>query len=504
MDSDEGWGNSEFGGLFFTATMDQIGNALGIGNSTELPDLTVNSATVPGLFGNTGERVFPGDHDIVHGQHLYRPESKDIDLYEFQLDREGVFSAEIMAERLANSSQLDAAVTLFEEYSTLRAANGAAASLDGTTFVIDDGFTQLTFELELSGTGLISNGIEITYFLGEPAANLAARMAEVINLSRSVYALQVRAEAVGDLVKVRGLVNVSFPIPTAEMELRTGVREIAARNDDYFSEDSFLSLQLGSGRYYVGVTSTGNTNYDPVIEDSGIGGTTQGELSIAAAVRPRRPSPTTPSGTPITRRWTGTATAVLAACSTYWFKVATEANTLIVDKAAQPGGNGSLTAALQRDRPGAGRGHARPDRCRMVGNDGATADLPHAGRRRAVQHRLQHFGAAPGRTARTARCAARRDADDRRRRGAQAAQRQYRRGQLRSGHQSQRRPSAGAGPAGLAGGLHLHARRNDRARRRAVVPHASLGRRLGRAGVPQRHRPGRRPTDACWSGKASS
>ena len=59
-----------------------------------------------------------------------------------------------------------------------------------------------------------------------------------------------------------------------------GTRELIARNDDYFSKDSYLELLLGPGTYYIGVTASGNENYDPNIEDSGMGGTTQGGYEI--------------------------------------------------------------------------------------------------------------------------------------------------------------------------------------------------------------------------------
>jgi hypothetical protein len=62
-------------------------------------------------------------------------------------------------------------------------------------------------------------------------------------------------------------------------------RELIARNDDYFSSDSYISMELGSGTYYVAVTSTGNTDFDPVIEDTGFGGTTQGVYDLRFSFR---------------------------------------------------------------------------------------------------------------------------------------------------------------------------------------------------------------------------
>ena len=55
---------------------------------------------------------------------------------------------------------------------------------------------------------------------------------------------------------------------TVYREDANGNRELMARNDDYFSKDSFIELNLGPGVYYVGVSSSGNNNYDPTIVDS--------------------------------------------------------------------------------------------------------------------------------------------------------------------------------------------------------------------------------------------
>jgi hypothetical protein len=56
--------------------------------------------------------------------------------------------------------------------------------------------------------------------------------------------------------------------------------DVIARNDDYYGNDSFLDLQLDAGTYYVGVTSTGNADYDPSIPDTGFGGTTDGDYQL--------------------------------------------------------------------------------------------------------------------------------------------------------------------------------------------------------------------------------
>ncbi|WP_197995863.1 Ig-like domain-containing protein [Gimesia algae] len=55
---------------------------------------------------------------------------------------------------------------------------------------------------------------------------------------------------------------------------------VIARNDDYFSNDSLLELNLAAGIYFIGVTSTGNDNYNPEIENSGDNGYTDGVYEL--------------------------------------------------------------------------------------------------------------------------------------------------------------------------------------------------------------------------------
>lgn len=58
--------------------------------------------------------------------------------------------------------------------------------------------------------------------------------------------------------------------------------EIAARNDDFYSNDSFIGVDVSPNvdgtpaRYYIGITAKGNDSYNPDIANSGLGGRTQG------------------------------------------------------------------------------------------------------------------------------------------------------------------------------------------------------------------------------------
>jgi VCBS repeat-containing protein len=160
----------DYGGSWMSVAFHEIGHAIGLGHSYDIPSIQGG--------GLVGEQVLTGDFDWIHALRNHAPFSTDIDLYQFTVaaGQSGTFSAETIAERLATTSLLNSALTLYSE--------------------------------------------------------------------------------VG------------------------GVRTLVSRNDDYYSNDSFLTAHLDPGTYYIGVTSTGNTNYDPTISDSGYGGTSDGLYTL--------------------------------------------------------------------------------------------------------------------------------------------------------------------------------------------------------------------------------
>jgi len=175
-----------FGTELFRSFMRGIGVLLGLGNADELPQATVqNNAPItdPNI-----EQVFPGVADIIHGQHVLRPESKDIDLYRFAVPAQGGrLQLQIAAERQADSSLLDASLRLYRN----------------------------------EGSATTPRWVEI------------------------------------------------------------------AANEDYFSEDPRISLEfVRGGDYIIGVSAKGNSAYDPNIEDSGIGGKSEGKYQLRIDYRP--------------------------------------------------------------------------------------------------------------------------------------------------------------------------------------------------------------------------
>lgn len=282
VDAAEDWGNSEPGGAYFRAVMQGIGQLMGMGHAFDLPATTIMGDTEL----TTPDAMFPGEQDIVHGRNTHRPESTDIDVYRFSLDQAGIFSAEVAAERLRNSSLLDSVLWVYN-----------------------------------------SSG------------------------------------------------------------------ELIARNDDYYSEDSYVELELQPGDYYVAVTSTGMSEIDPSIAHSGFGGTTEGDYELRLGFKPiAKPNPTANDGIVDNdgqlTLLDGDMDGAPGGEYNFWFAVASAANTFIVDKSAPAGGNGSLAtpfntiqAAFAAATARNSDGNASNDVTvvRVVGNGGADGNLATVG-----------------------------------------------------------------------------------------------------------------------------
>jgi len=287
MDNAETWDDS-FGGSWFSTAMHEVGHLLGLGHAYDQPQMTVMGGFEgPAVQTTTAEPDFPGDVDIVHGQALYRPESRDIDLYRFVVAGSGQFTAETVAERMQDSSLLDTVIRLYREN-----ANGS--------------------------------------------------------------------------------------------------RELISQNDDYFSEDSLISLDLTAGTYFIGVSASGNDAYDATINDNGMNGKTQGKYDLRLTFRPNAGASIIDSAlNQPSQRFDGDHDGQQGGVYNFWFRAVADSGLRVVDKLAKSGGNVSNLYTTIRDAFAA----SQPgDVVRIVGNGGTDGIVGTKGDNIAFQIGLDDSG----------------------------------------------------------------------------------------------------------------
>ncbi len=183
--------------------------------------------------------------------------------------------------------------------------------------------------------------------------------------------------------------------------------EIAA-NDDYWSDDSQIELDLSAGTYYIGVTASGNNQYDPAITNTGINGRTEGAYELRVSLTPTQNS-SIKDATGVALDGDGDGLA--GGNFDFWFDAATTTRTAFVDKTAAAGGNGTLAApynSLATAIQAANNGQV--DVVRILANGGADGRVETAGDKRCLPGRFQRTRTATGRWVHIA-SASRRDRD---------------------------------------------------------------------------------------------
>ena len=254
LDSARTW-NSNGGEDYYQTAMIGIGFLLGLERAGDLPEPTTmafgSTIDIPGAA--PAETITPGNHDIVHGQYMYRPDSNDIDLYRFTVDLDdttqdpqtAIMQIETFAKRHPDASLLNTQLTLFREVSV--------------------------------------------------------------------------RDATGNVIGTR--------------------RVVVARNDDYFTDDSYIELEVTTGTYFLQVTSSGNLNTNPEEEATGQGGTTQGTYELRFDLRPgvdgvnamrdRDNDADSLPGTPLD----GDADGAPGGVYNFWFRAAPVDSSIYIDKA---------------------------------------------------------------------------------------------------------------------------------------------------------------------------
>ena len=106
----------------------------------------------------------------------------------------------------------------------------------------------------------------------------------------------LNAETIAQRLPDPSLLNTELRV---FQENADGSYSAIAQNDDYFGTDSYVSLSLQPGTYFVGVSASGNNSYDPSIPNSGMGGTTTGPYQLRVDFTPQEtlgPAQATPNG----------------------------------------------------------------------------------------------------------------------------------------------------------------------------------------------------------------
>src|SRR6185437_681837 len=171
---------SLYGGPWFAAAIQQIGRLLGLGYDAEgAPGTVMGLGGADPATGAPAEPVFPGNADILHGQYIFRPQSDNVDMYQFTVNSAGTLDAETIAQRLTY------------DVIAMPPQSGPVGNsvVDGSTFTISDGTRTVTFEFAAdvaravnaaaTATGLkasaIANGDQVDLNSGLTVTNSAAQ-----------------------------------------------------------------------------------------------------------------------------------------------------------------------------------------------------------------------------------------------------------------------------------------------------------------------------------------
>lgn len=195
---------------------------------------------------------------------------------------------------------------------------------------------------------------------------------------------QVNAEVLAE----RSNSNLNAVLQLYREETISGqiVRTLVARNDDYYSNDPSLTIDLEAGTYYLGISASGNDNYNPSIADSGQGGTTDGAYQLRVNVsRDASGSLSDATG----QAFDGDSDGKSGGTNSFWFRTG---STIFVDKTYTGTETGSITQPFNEiDQALAASTSGQI--VRIVGNGGTDNSLATVADNRSYQVGLSAQGA---------------------------------------------------------------------------------------------------------------
>lgn len=301
--ADNTW-NDNYGENFTRAAMASIGLMLGLARAGDADPSTLmnfNSGFInfPTTANRNFEPIFPGNLDVLRANYLHRSESSDIDLYRFDIDygpngasRQGSLVVESLAERLASSSPLDTRLALYKQTLATAVSNlGAGGGIEVKFTAVKPGKlgNNLLVFVTRSNRGVGAQPI-VNTFPNAISIDLNSTVGSESTLEEFLTALDNDPSARG-LVKVELLKGDrttkigNRDITYSPIILSGGSVNLIAQNDDYFGKDSLIRMNLDSGVYFIGISSSGNDKYDASVPGTGTGGRTQGRYDLRVTFR---------------------------------------------------------------------------------------------------------------------------------------------------------------------------------------------------------------------------
>lgn len=161
-----------------------------------------------------------------------------------------------------------------------------------------------------------------------------------------------------------------------------GALEKIAANDDMFGNDSYISLDLAEGVYFIGVVAQGNQIFDPSKDDTGSGGTSEGLYELRVEFRSKTASSILDtSGTAVD----GDADGEAGGAFNFWFRANDPAQTIYVDPSANVVGANGLLATPYRTITNALAAASAGSIIRLLPSSGLDLDLTTTSDNRAYE-----------------------------------------------------------------------------------------------------------------------